>query len=224
MTECPENYLGSSNVGISGSFGTRPVGTFAHEMPMVYAGIADATGQDIRASHNLMLRDWYSKYGPDLSTALSDTFTSDFFFEDFTAEQAESWRGVRHDSGDPIEFLDKTEKFYQEKGVDPTVKTIFFSDALDVKAAARIHAAAKMRINDPKGVGTNWTNNVGVKPTNIVMKATHVRMPDGREADTVKLSDNPGKHTGNDALVRRYAETIFNVIEENSHELADSTV
>ena len=42
------------------------------------------------------------------------------------------------------------------------------------------------------------------------MKATHVTEPDtGRNADTVKLSDNAGKHTGPPELVREYEERYF---------------
>lgn len=215
--ECPENLIGTSNVGLANTMNLRPVGTFAHEMPMVYAGIADAESGDIRASHNHMLRDWETQYGPELLTALSDTFTTDFFFEDFDKGQAQRWNGLRHDSGDPLKFAEKTINFYRQHDIDPRIKTIMFSDALDVNKVATIHAAVKGRINDRYGIGTNWTNNLGLKALNVVMKATHVQLPDGSEADTVKLSDTPGKHTGPEALVRRYGETIFNLTNERNH-------
>jgi nicotinate phosphoribosyltransferase len=163
-----------------------------------------------------MLRDWEAKYGPDLLVALSDTFTSDFFFEDFDQRQAKAWQGLRHDSGDPLEFAEKTIDFYRKRGVDPTVKSIMFSDALDVGKVAAIRAAVQERIGNRYGVGTKLTNNLGLLALNVVMKATHVRLADGREADTVKLSDNPGKHTGPEALVRRYKAAIFNTAQERS--------
>ena len=56
------------------------------------------------SGHNQALRDWQDTYGDELSIALTDTFTTDFFFADFTPEQMTSWKGLRHDSGDPIEI------------------------------------------------------------------------------------------------------------------------
>jgi nicotinate phosphoribosyltransferase len=116
--ECPDNFLGTSNVALSQRIGTKPVGTFAHEMPMVYAGMADANGEDIKKSHSSFLNDWYEQYGNDLSVALTDTFGTKFFFSDFTKEQAEKWRSLRQDSGDPIEFGEKTIEFYQQNDVN----------------------------------------------------------------------------------------------------------
>jgi hypothetical protein len=41
------------------------------------------------------------------------------------------------------------------------------------------------------------------------MKATHVKIADGLEADLVKLSDDQGKHTGPLGKIALYQE-IFN--------------
>ncbi len=219
--ECPDNLIGTSNVGLANTLGLRPVGTFAHEMPMVYAGLADARGENIRASHGIFLKDWYQKYGEQLSIALTDTFTTDFFFSDFTYEQAHAWRGVRHDSGDPYDFAEKLIEFYEKNDIDPAQKTVVFSDGLDIQTIIDLHNHFKDRINVLFGWGTTLTNDLGIPALSIVMKATHVRLPDGREADTVKLSDNPEKHTGPKRLVRRYAEMIFKVIKKEArHERA----
>lgn len=204
MAECPVNLVGTSNVALAHKYGLRPIGTFAHEMPMTYAGLADARSEDIRASHNRMLVDWANRY-PDLTTALTDTFGSEFFFSDFTREQAEAWRGVRHDSGDPYEFGEHLLKFYESNGIDPTTKTVVFSDGLDIGQIVALQQHFAGRINVLFGWGTTLTNDLGIKPLNVVMKATHVRLPPtGQEADQVKLSDNPGKHTGPKALIERY--------------------
>jgi nicotinate phosphoribosyltransferase len=218
MDECPDNFIGTSNVALADKYGVKPIGTFAHEMPMTYAGLADARGgsaADIRSSHNKMLQDWQNRYGKDLSVALTDTFGSEFFFSDFTAEQAEAWRGVRHDSGDPVEFGERLLQFYDDLGVDPTSKTVVFSDGLDIGEIVRLQKHFEGRINVVFGWGTTLTNDLGVKPLNVVMKATHVRLPEeGREAYTVKLSDNPGKHTGPAWLVDKYAHEYFDVQAE----------
>jgi nicotinate phosphoribosyltransferase len=182
----------------------KPVGTFAHELPMIYAGLADARGEAIRDSHNAFLRDWHDTYGEDLSIALTDTFGSEFFFADFTPEQAEQWKGVRHDSGDATDFGERVIEFYTANEIDPRGKTIVFSDGLDIEAIVKLEAHFAGRINVVFGWGTTLTNDLGIRPLNIVAKATHVRSPSGLEADTVKLSDNAGKHTGPEATIKKY--------------------
>jgi nicotinate phosphoribosyltransferase len=217
LDECPDNIIGTSNVALASKYGIKPVGTFAHEVPMTYAGLADARtnnsgdAEAIRSSHNRMLRDWYDVYGKDLAVALTDTFGSEFFFADFTQEQAQDWKGVRHDSGDPVEFGERLIRFYEEKGIDPQSKTVVFSDGLDIGEILRLQKQFADRINTVYGWGTTLTNDMGIKPLNVVMKATHVRLPNGQEADTVKLSDNPGKHTGPPELVDKYANDYFSI-------------
>ena len=210
--ECPDNFIGTSNVEFSRILGKKPIGTFAHEMPMVYAGLADGRGEDIRQSHSDFLNKWYERYGEDYSIALTDTFGSEFFFADFNEEQAELWRGVRHDSGDPFEFGEKVIEFYDGLDIPATEKTIVFSDGLDIETIVKLSNHFMGRVNVLFGWGTTLTNDLGIKPLNIVMKATHVEDPvNGIEADTVKLSDNQGKHTGPDELVHEYQENIFGV-------------
>lgn len=202
--ECPDNLIGTSNLAFAESLGIKPIGTFAHELPMIYAGIAEATEADVRTSHSQMLRDWIDRY-PDLGIALTDTFGSEFFFSDFTPEQADKFRGLRHDSGDPIEFGEQVIRFYQGLGIDPTTKTIVFSDGLDIDTIVHLQDHFKGRINTVYGWGTTLTNDLGLPALNIVMKATRVRLPKtSQEAELVKLSDNEGKHTGPEQKVKEY--------------------
>jgi nicotinate phosphoribosyltransferase len=207
---CP-NYIGTSNVEFSAKLGTRPIGTFAHEMPMVYAALAESRGEDVRASHGKFLDDWKEVYGKDYLIALTDTFGTEFFFSDFTKEQAEEWNGLRQDSGDPYEFGERAIKFYENNGIDPKSKTIVFSDGLDIDAILSLQKAFEGRLKVLFGWGTTLTNDLGIKPLNIVMKATHAKdTASGLEADTVKLSDDIGKHTGPLMLVNRYSGEYFN--------------
>jgi nicotinate phosphoribosyltransferase len=208
--ECPENFLGTSNVEFSNTFGKKPIGTFAHELPMVFAALADARGEDVRQSHNALLKAWFERYGVDSSTALTDTFGTDFFFADFSKDQAANWKGLRHDSGDPFEFGEKALAFYQKSGIDPLTKTIVFSDGLDIDQILAIHDHFKGRINIVFGWGTTLDNDLGIRALNIVMKATHVLdARTGNEADTVKISDSVGKHIGSLALVGLYQNVYF---------------
>jgi nicotinate phosphoribosyltransferase len=203
IKECPENIVGTSNVALARSLDIRPIGTFAHETLMVYAGLADERGEDIRASHNKFLYDWFDFYGEDLSIALTDTFGSEFFLADFTPEQARKWRGMRHDSGDPYKFGEDVIKFYENLDIDPTVKTIVFSDGLDIDTIVELHKHFEGRVRLLFGWGTTLTNDLGLPALNIVMKATKVN-----GIETVKLSDNTGKHTGSEEQIRRY-ENVF---------------
>ena len=184
--ELPDNFVGTSNIYLAHKLGLKPIGTFAHEMPMVYAALADKAGNNPLSGHNQALKDWQNTYGNELSIALTDTFTTDFFFADFTPDQWSSWKGLRHDSGDPIDFGNKAIEIYKKNGIDPLEKTIVFSDGLDVDEIIRIADYFKDKINVTFGWGTTLTNDLGITPNNFVMKATEV---DG--VPTVKLSDTP---------------------------------
>lgn len=208
-THCPDNLVGTSNVALAREHNMKAIGTFAHEMPMVFAALADARGEDVRESHRKFLESWFERYGEDLSIALTDTFGTDFFFADFTKQQAEQWRGTRHDSGDPFVFGERLIDFYEQQGIDPQTKTVVFSDGLDIDQIVELHERFNGRINLMFGWGTTLTNDLGLRPLNIVMKATHATdSRTGLSADTVKLSDNAGKHTGPEVQVQRY-QAIF---------------
>lgn len=210
---CPENLVGTSNVALAREHDIKPIGTFAHEMPMVFAALADVRGESIRDSHQDFLNKWQDRYGEDLSVALTDTFGTDFFFADFTKAQSEEWRGVRHDSGDPFVFGERLIEFYANQGIDPQTKTVVFSDGLDIDQIVQLQKQFGKRMNVMFGWGTTLTNDLGLKPLNIVMKATHATDTLlGRGADTVKLSDAAGKHTGPEAQVARYQD-IFRVVK-----------
>ncbi len=201
--EMPDQFIGSSNPWFAYKYGLKPIGTFAHEMPMVYAGLADAEGRNPLDGHKKMLEDWDDTYDGGLSTALSDTYTSEFFFNDFTAEQARKWTGLRHDSGDPIEFGERAIEFYEQHAIDPTTKTIVFSDGLDVDTIIELYKHFEGRVNVLFGWGTNLMNDLGLPANNFVMKATRVN-----GTYTVKLSDNEGKHTGPPEEVDKYLDRV----------------
>ena len=204
--ECPENFVGTSNVYLAHELDTAPIGTFAHELPMGYAALADARGNNPLTGHNEMLVDWQEQYGDDLATALTDTFTTDFFFADFSPEQAEGWNALRHDSGDPVEFGERVIDFYKQNGISPQEKTIVFSDGLDITTIIALADHFKGRIKTMFGWGTTLTNDLGVKANNFVMKATAIN-----GHPTVKLSDVAGKHTGPESFVQRYEQEVEKV-------------
>lgn len=192
--------VGTSNVFIAMELGLTPIGTHAHEWFMFHAVEYGYTRANFRALEN-----WVEVYQGDLGIALSDTFTTEDFFRVFDKKFAKLFDGVRHDSGDPFEFVDKVVAHYKKLGIDPSTKTIVFSDGLNPDLAVEIYKycnklgvnVADSKIRTSFGIGTNLTNDVGVKPLNIVIKVTEVLIGD-IWIDTVKLSDNPGKHTGSE--------------------------
>lgn len=199
----PEQFRGTSNVHLAMKYGLLPMGTSAHEMYMVLAGLAKSD-DDIRNSHNSFLNLWWDQYGYGLSVALTDTFGSDFFFRDMTSWQAAKWKGLRHDSGSPTEFAKKAISFYEYYGVDSRDKLIVFSDGLDVDTIVGLHDHLEGKIKTTFGWGTNLTNDVGIKALSLVVKPT---VANG--VGLVKLSDNISKAMGSPSDIERY-KRIFN--------------
>ena len=199
MDECPTQLIGTSNVRLAMAYGLKPSGTFAHEMYMIYSGLFRGSEEELRSSHNLVLRHWWEEYGAPLSVALTDTYGSGFFFRDMTPEQAAAWKWLRHDSGDPIAFGERAIAFYEGLGIDAKEKGIVYSDGLDIDVIERIHARFHGRIGLVYGWGTNLTNDLGYKALSLVMKAIEAN---GNRL--VKLSDNPEKATGPADLVELF--------------------
>ena len=197
--EMPGQMLGTSNAYLAMKHGLLPMGTSAHEMYMVMSGVTGESDETIRASHNKVLRDWWDEYGFGLSVALTDTYGTDFFFRDMTAEQAENWKGLRQDSGDPFVFGEKAIAFYEKLGIDPKTKIIVFSDGLDVDTIIELHKKFRGRIKTTFGWGTNLTNDLGLKALSLVVKTVEAN---GR--GLVKLSDNIAKAIGRPEDIEKF--------------------
>ena len=200
--ELPNSFVGTSNPWFAHKYDLKPIGTYAHEMPMVYAGIADSQGRNPLDGHKEMLLDWQNYYKGDLSIALTDTFGSEFFFNDFK-DVAHSWNGLRHDSGDPAAFAQRSIEFYENQGINPKEKMMVFSDGLDTDKIIDLADLFNDELNVLDGWGGGLMNDVGIRANNYVMKATNVN-----GVDTVKLSDEAGKHTGPKAQVDRYIALV----------------
>jgi nicotinate phosphoribosyltransferase len=197
--ELPRQFLGTSDTDSAMRHGLVPMGTSAHEMFMVMSGIMHDSDESIRASHNRVLRDWWEEYGWGLSIALTDTYGSEFFFQDMTAEQAREWKGLRHDSGDPVAFGERALAFYGRHGIDAREKLLIFSDGLDLETILRLADRFSGRIRVTFGWGTNLTNDLGFDPLSLVVKVV-----EANGHPTVKLSDNLAKATGNPADIERF--------------------
>jgi nicotinate phosphoribosyltransferase len=200
-------FTGTSNCKLAMDLQIPVSGTNAHEMYMIATGIFR---DNMREGHSTILDQWYELYGWGLSIALTDTFGTKYFFEDFGEERARKWKGLRQDSGDPVEFGEKAIKFYESHGIDPTTKLIVFSDGLSLEKMIKLYNHFNGRIKVGFGWGTKLTNNVGLETLSIVMKAVKVISVDGNEVNNwlVKLSDNLNKAMGPEEEVKLYVDVF----------------
>lgn len=196
----PHQLLGTSNVHCARRYGVKPIGTFAHEMLMIVAGLRQGhPGPGYLAeAQNEILQYWWDTYGYDLSIALNDTFSSDFFFRTAPEKIARDWKGIRIDSGDPLEEGEKCVRWYEAHGVNPATKTLVFSDGLDVPTMIRIAARFRGRIKFVFGWGTNLSDDMGFAPISLVIKAI-----EANGIGLVKTSNNRAKATGRPEDIER---------------------
>ncbi len=184
-------FIGTSNVHLAMKYETTPIGTHAHEWFMFHAA-----KYGYKMANLLGLEHWSDVYRGDLGIALSDTYTTKVFFTQFDKKLTKLFDGVRHDSGDPIQFAQMTIDHYNQKGIDPRSKTIIFSDGLDYEKVAKIAGFCEGKIGYSFGIGTDFTNDVGLPRMNIVLKMVEAKPEDGEWTEVIKLSDEPNKHTG----------------------------
>lgn len=196
LKENSTTCTGTSNVYFARKYGMKPMGTHPHEFFQAHQIYG------FRSMNYMALEHWASVYSGNLGVALVDTCTSNAFLQNFTMKHAKLFDGVRQDSGDEFEFVDKFVAKYKELGIDPMTKTIIFSNALDFPKAVKIQEYCEGKIKCSFGIGTNLTNDTGFPSENIVMKMTKFRLND-REPwmDVIKISDDAGKHMGNEKLI-----------------------
>ncbi len=179
-------FVGTSNVYLAKKYGLTPVGTMAHEWIMC-VGQGDHKHNPAYSNY-FALDAWVNEYGVLNGTALTDTITTDCFLRDFRLTFATLFSGVRHDSGDPIEWGEKMLKHYEFLGIDPKTKTLLFSDSLNFEKATKIYRHFKDSCKVAFGIGTYLSNDTSKGALNIVMKVTKCN-----GQDVAKISDVEGK-------------------------------
>jgi nicotinate phosphoribosyltransferase len=202
-----DSFIGTSNVKHAMDTGLEAIGTNAHELPMVYAALANDEAA-MRAAPYEVLRDWARMYDGNLLVVLPDCFGTTSFLErapDWVAD----WKGARPDSKEPIAGAEELIAWWKRRGRDGREKLIVLSDAMDIDSIEASARALRGRVNLSIGWGTNLTNDFkGCAPAgvdgelraiSIVCKVAEV---DGRPA--VKLSDNPNKELGPPEEIERY--------------------
>ena len=211
-----KSFVGTSNVHFAHKYGVKPIGTHAHEWFMFHGA-----RYGFKIANSISLDRWVKVYYGDLGIALTDTYTSDVFFGQFDKKLSKLFDGVRHDSGDPIEFGEKTIAHYEKMGINPLFKTIIFSDGLNSEKVEMITKAFKGRIGLSFGIGTNLTNDTDLKPMNIVMKLTEISSIDIKWTGVVKLSDEKNKHTGTPRMIA-LAKEMLDLDDIPSHDAPEN--
>ena len=198
----PAIFRGTSNVLLARDLGLTPIGTMAHEYLQTFQGL----GVRLRDFQRAALEAWVQEYRGDLGIALTDVVGMDAFLADFDLYFAKLFDGLRHDSGDPLEWAEKAIAHYRMLRIDPRTKRLVFSDALTVDKALAIYAALGDRAQSGFGIGTNLTNDMGAQPLNIVMKIVSVN-----GQPVAKISDAPGKTLATDETFLAYLKQVFRV-------------
>ncbi|KAJ3019666.1 nicotinate phosphoribosyltransferase [Thoreauomyces humboldtii] len=218
-------FAGTSNVHLAMKYGLEPVGTVAHEWIMA---ISVLNGSLEHANRNALER-WLAAYPTGhFRTALSDTYGTAPFLSDFTKDLAETYQAVRQDSGDPRAFFLSLLSHYDALEVDCRDKAVVFSDSLDVQKCldllrfvTGLETERQGRgLSTPKakfGVGTNFTNDFVNTSTGSKSNALNIviKLHSCGGKPVVKLSDDQGKHHGDEEAIADALRT-FGLASENS--------
>jgi len=225
-----DQFTGTSNIYMAMAFDLMPIGTNAHELPMVVTALYP--DEDKKKAQYDILREWGDLYGTGLRIALSDTYGTQQFFNDMPMDLAQNvavdWKGMRQDSGDPAEealfFMD----WLKKQGLsDDEIKSkvCIFSDGLDVDSIIRLANQFDGKLITPFGWGTKLTNDFEgclangnevvpgtgrsfgemFKPISLVCKVSKAN-----DRFAVKLSNNVNKATGPSEEVDKYIKIFGN--------------
>lgn len=196
-------FIGTSNYDLARRLSLTPMGTQAHEWFQAHQQISPTLANSQRAA----LQAWLDEYPDQLGIALTDCITMDAFLRDFGPAFAAQYQGLRHDSGDPVEWGEKAIAHYEMLGINPMTKVLVFSDNLDLPKAIELYRHFSSRINLSFGIGTRLTCDIPqVKPLNIVIKLVECN---GKPV--AKLSDSPGKTICHDKAFVRALRKAFDL-------------
>jgi nicotinate phosphoribosyltransferase len=211
-------FVGTSNCLIAMRSEVEAIGTNAHELPMVYAALAE-TDDELRQAPYDVLSDWQDEHDGNLRIILPDTYGTAGFLEN-APDWLASWTGIRIDSGDPATGAEIAINWWKSRGEDPTKKLVIFSDGLDVDKIIELNKQFKGRVRVSFGWGTLMTNDFrglteddSLIPFSIVCKAIAAN-----GNPTVKLSDNPNKAMGPAEEIARY-KRVFNVGDQTAQKV-----
>lgn len=189
----PGVFTGTSNVWLAMKYGTACLGTMSHQLVSFEENVSGV----FECNFNVMKK-FSDVYDGDNGIYLYDCFGDKVFFNNLSKRMAMMYKGLRVDSGNEEEQIEKIIAKYKSLGIDPATKQVVFSNGLNIKRAIAIHEYCAGRVQDSYGVGTFLTCDVtDCKPMNIVVKLTRGRITETREwHDCIKLSCDKGKTLG----------------------------
>lgn len=190
-----KGFLGTSNPHLAHKYGVTAHGTYAHESVMAMSALYGP-----RMANKMWMKHWSDHFEGNVGVALTDTFTTDAFLRDFGTYEARLFDGVRHDSNDPFVWGEKMLAHYRKMNILTSNKRLVFSDSLNDDKYIALDKHFRQWAQPVGGIGTFFTNDVGSKPLNMVIKMTKADFGFG-EMNVVKLSDDAGKHTGDTGAV-----------------------
>ena len=213
-----DKFVGTSNCLIAMKRDIEAIGTNAHELPMVYAALAEDDAA-LREAPYRVLADWHEEHDGNLRIILPDTYGSRGFLQN-APDWLAGWTGIRIDSGDPATGAETAIAWWKSRGEDPRKKLVIFSDGLDVQKIAELQKQFAGRVRPSFGWGTLLTNDFrglvkgdALAPFSLVCKAVSAN---GRP--TVKLSDNLNKAMGPADEIDRY-KRVFGVGDQEAMEV-----
>ena len=112
--------------------------------------------------------------------------------------------GTRQDSGDPYEYGSAIIKHYEKFNINPSTKTIVFSDGLNFEKAIDLTRYFNHRIKTSCGIGTNATNDFDFEALQIVIKMVRCN-----GQPVAKISNSPGKRMCPDKDYEEYVHQTF---------------
>jgi nicotinate phosphoribosyltransferase len=211
-------FTGTSNCKIAMKRELEAIGTNAHELPMVYAALAEDDDALFQAPYKV-LEDWHDEHEGNLRIILPDTYGSQGFLDN-APDWLAGWTGIRIDSGDPATAAMQAIDWWKSRGEDPRNKRVIFSDGLDVAKIKELHAQFAGKTAISFGWGTLLTNDFrglvpddALAPFSLVCKAVSAN-----GNPTVKLSDNPNKAMGPADQIERY-KRVFGVGQQDAQKV-----
>lgn len=194
------NFIGTSNVWFANKLQLKPIGTMSHQIISFEECVSGVFN-----CNNEVMRKWADVYNGELGIYLPDCFSSKVFLNNLTKKFAKMYDGIRIDSGDEMEETDNMFLKYQELGVNPSTKSIVYSNALTIDKAIAIHKWLADRMIDSYGIGThlcadvtNTLTNENFPYSNIVIKLVGMWLNETSDYhDCVKIANGKGKTLGN---------------------------
>ena len=185
----PGKFVGTSNVYLAMKYDLTPIGTMSHQLVEFEENVSG-----VYECHFNVMKKFSDVYDGDNGIYLYDCFGDKVFFSNLSKRMAMMYKGLRVDSGNEEEQLEKIIAKYKSLGIDPATKQIVYSNGLNLDRAIEIHNYTAGRMQDSYGIGTYLTCDVtGCSPSNIVIKLTRMRITELRAwHDCVKLSCDKG--------------------------------